>query len=121
MDDDFCYITLRCHDCSSIDCPICPLGIYIPEDSNRGCTRKIPDVIYAQYKHLNNEILPFCDTYEKRENCLNKIAYLESNIIYSSIGQILDDKGKVLISNKLKHIIKEYNSKLTNHKIINCQ
>ena len=57
--DDYTIVSLHCHECDNDSCPLCRIGEYVPEESRQGCTRKLNDDTYAEYEHINNEILPF--------------------------------------------------------------
>lgn len=90
-------ITLRCKDCENFNCSLYPVGIYIPEDSLQGCTRKLSDLDFDKYIHYTEEVLPFLfinnniDKFKEAYNFLQHIYKLP-------VGQKIGKNGKTLIS-----------------------
>lgn len=58
-------IRLYCNTCENSDCTIG--RAYIPEDSNEGCTRRVPEVLMDSYTHLIDEVSPFMYMNTKKE------------------------------------------------------
>lgn len=116
MSDDKCYVTMRCRECPKYNCELVPIGTYIPEDSLKGCTRQIDEETYAKYKHLKEEVYPFCRTQEDKLRCLDRIDMIEKTILHSPIGRLLDSKGKALSSKRLDKFIQEYNESISRQK-----
>lgn len=58
-------IRLYCNTCENSNCTIG--RAYIPEDSNEGCTRRVPEVLLDSYTHLIDEVSPFMYMDTKKE------------------------------------------------------
>lgn len=99
MDDDFSYVSLRCNQCSSLDCDVCPIGTWVDssEECLRGCTRRVSDDDIARYVHLREEVLPFCKDFDSICRTCDELYEVEQSISHAPIGQRLDDKGKVVV------------------------
>lgn len=88
-------VNLRCRECSSFSCDICPIGTYVPEDSLRGCSRKLSDEEYAEYIHIKEEVFPFLRKSQYRK-FFEQCDYLDKLLLSKPIVHILDKKGKVI-------------------------
>ena len=53
------FIKLTCGDCENTDCSLCPIGTYVPADSQQGCTKEVLENDYIQYENYLHERLPF--------------------------------------------------------------
>lgn len=99
-EDEVYYLTLRCGECENYDCKICPQGTYVPEDSLRGCTRKVREDDVAKFEHYMVEVLPFMKTYSKEaaSRTYKEIIDFLFYIYSCPLGQKLGKSGRVLIN-----------------------
>ena len=89
-------VKLRCRDCSSFSCKICPIGTYVPEDYLCGCSRKLSDEEYAEYIHIKEELAPFLKKSQYKKY-FEQCDYLDELLLSKPIAHILDRKGKVVV------------------------
>lgn len=108
--DDYTIISLHCHECDNDSCLLCCIGEYVPEESRRGCTRKLDDDTYAEYEHINNEILPFLSLGMYKNEIERVDEFLKYVYKRCPIGTVLDEKGKAIGTKK--KIIDKCNSEM---------
>lgn len=108
--DDYTIVSLHCHECDNDSCPLCRIGEYVPEESGQGCTRKLDDDTYAEYEHINNEILPFLSLGMYKNETERVDEFLKYVYKRCPIGTVLDEKGKAIGTKK--KIIDKYNSEM---------
>lgn len=92
---DCTYITLNCADCENSDCDLA--NKYIPDGSNEGCTRRVPEDIAALYYHYIEEVLPFMyiKTSKEYQNRMYKeIIDFFYRLYAAPIGRKLNRSGK---------------------------
>lgn len=104
------YQTLRCRECSNMDCRFCKIGTYVPEDDERGCTRSVTEEEFATYMHLTEETLPFAKDPDDVNDILGAIEGVEYDMYHSPIGAILDARGKKVGTKSMHDTIEAYNS-----------
>lgn len=93
------YITLRCVECGNTHCSICPCGTYVPEDSLRGCTRKVSELDAEKFYHYQQEVIPFIHMNKNQETSCrthNEILNFFERIYSSPLGKRLGKSGKAL-------------------------
>lgn len=89
---------------------LCRIGEYVPEESRQGCTRKLDDDTYAEYEHINNEILPFLSLGMYKNETERVDEFLKYVYKRCPIGTVLDEKGKAIGTKK--KIIDKCNSEM---------
>lgn len=99
MEEEYCFITLRCIKCEK---ELCGLARnYIPFDSKEGCTRKVSEETAARFKHYIEEVIPFWNMYDssyQKRSYIEIINFLFEYIYNAPVGQKLDYFGKVRTS-----------------------
>ena len=93
------FVTLHCIDCGNVKCGICPIGTYIPEDSLRGCTRKVSEKTAEKFYHYTQEIIPFIHMNKSLDTSCrthNEILNFMDTIYSSPLGRRLGKSGKAL-------------------------
>lgn len=88
------FITLRCHKCDYVDCPIA--RAYVTSESQEGCTREVPQETYEKWQHLMVETLPFLSLRKITSRIYSEIDKLETEVYSSKLGRKLDYSGKAL-------------------------
>ena len=97
-DEEKYFIKLSCDDCENLSCSLCPIGTYIPQDSQQGCTKEVCENDYIQYENFLHERIPFMRTLSEQESRTLYNDYIDflNKIYQSPTKNRLGKSGKVL-------------------------
>lgn len=97
------FVTLRCKTCGKMNCEYA--RDYIQEDSEEGCTRQVSEESAEKFIHDTQEVLPFLRNRPRTESTDKTFSAIEENfkVIYSSsLGRLIDSKGKIDMAKEKK-------------------
>lgn len=88
-------VKLKCNDCPSFSCGICPIGKWVDNESLRGCSRKLTEDEYIEYLHIKEEVIPFV---KSRQNfkVFDSVDRIDKLLLSKPLVHEFDDRGKVV-------------------------
>lgn len=112
--DNFTFLRLFCSKCDNLNCNLLNDFRYIEDNSQKGCSRWVNELVLDKYYHYFQEVIPLWKFIDN-DNLINEqykeiISFLYQKIYNKKITCLYDSKGKTIgDKNLIKNLNKEFN------------